>query len=393
MRSFHRILGHILSVEWWPQFGSCYGPGPTLSIKRAQATRFWPLAVPDNSVYHGESMADSYKKKVRQVRTAIWILLCTIAGSTVVFYVIGGGRRSVFDSLWMTMQILTTTGDTGFARTHAEQVWSIVLMLVGVVVVFYLGVTVVAFVLDGELRALLGRRHLESKIKKMKDHFIICGFGRMGRALAEALDKKGASFVVIDSRSEATAEAEQQGYLYLQGDAMSAEVLEAAQIATAQGLASCLPEDSDNVFVTLTARDLNHELRIVAKANFEQTQGKLQRAGANHVLSPSKLAADRALTKFMLPAVDELLEIVVQGPDLEVSKVSLGRLPRATNRALRDLSLPQHTGLMVVAVVHRDGRRSFNPSPDTVLQSDDDLIVIGPQGGVNRMVETFGETA
>lgn len=180
------------------------------------------------------------------------------------------------------------------------------------------------------------------------------------------------------------------GYLHLAGDAMSEDVLSAARIADAAGLASCLPEDSDNVFVALTARDLNPDLRIVAKANYDEAHTKLRRAGADEVLSPSKLAADRAMTKFMLPAVDELLEIVVHGSDLEVSKASLSRLPGAVGQRLRDLGLPNRTGLMVMAVVHEDGSRSFNPSPDTVLNTGDELIVIGPEGGVTKMVDQFG---
>jgi len=337
-------------------------------------------------------VAQTVEQRVRSIRIAIWTVAGLVVTSVVVFYVIGAGRRSWFDALWMTLQILTTTGDTGFARTHAEQVWSVALMAVGVLVVFYLGINVTAFILDGELRQVLGRRRLESRISKMQGHFIICGFGRMGRALAEALEAKGAKFVIIDRDEQTMLGAAERGYLHLRGDAMSDVDLEKAQIRNAAGLATCLPEDSDNVFVTLTARHLNKNMRIVAKANYDEAHDKLRRAGADEVLSPSKLAADRALTKFMLPAVDELLELVVHGAELEVSKVSLGRLPQAIGRPLRDLSLPQKTGLMVMAVVHPDGRRSFNPSPDTVLQSGDELIVIGPEGGVNKMVGHFGET-
>lgn len=335
-------------------------------------------------------MSATAEQKIRSIKLAVWILCGLVVTGTVVFYIIGRPRHSFFDAMWMTVQILTTVGDTGYERTRPEQVWSMVLMGVGVLAVFYLGVNVVAFVVDGELRQLLGRRQLESRIKKMRNHFIICGFGRMGRALAEALHKKGAAFVVIDVDEKAMFDAAELGYLHLHGDAMSDEILEAAQIREARGLASCLPEDSNNVFAALTARDLNRDIHIVAKANYEEAHAKLRRAGADHVLSPSKLAADRALTKFMLPAVDELMEIVVHGPDLEVSKVALDRLPGAADKPLHELALPKKTNLMVVAVVHEDGSRSFNPSPDTVLRGGDELIVIGPEGGVTKMVEHFG---
>lgn len=335
-------------------------------------------------------MADPTRQKIRSIYIALWVVVVLILISTLVFWVIGRPQRTLFDALWLTMQIITTTGDTGFARTHPEQVWSVTVMVFGVLTVFYLGMNVMAFIFDGELRRALGRRRLEAQIKKMRNHFIVCGFGRMGRALAEALQKKHAAFVVVDNSEQVAQEAAELGYLHLRGDAMSEEVLTAARIGDASGLASCLPEDSDNVFVALTARDLNPSLRIIAKANYEDAGAKLRRAGADEVLSPSKLAADRALTKFMLPAVDELLEIVVHGSDLEVSKVNLSRLPAAVGKALRELGLPHRTGLMVVAVVHETGSRSFNPSPDTVMQPGDELIVIGPEGGVNKLVDQFG---
>lgn len=332
---------------------------------------------------------DPLERKLRSIRLAVTILFSLFVVSTVVFWAIGG-EHSFFDAVWMTLQILTTVGDTGLQRNFLEKTWSVVLMVVGVMAVFYLGINVFEFILDGELRQLLGRRQLQSRLKKMKGHVIVCGFGRMGKALCGELHKKGQPFVAIDKSSDALNPAVQQGYMHIVGDAMSEEILEEAQIENARGLASCLPEDADNVFVTLTARDLAPDLPIVSKANFEPGAERIRRAGANHVLSPSGLAANRAMTKLMLPAVDELIEIVVHGPDLEISKVSLANLPGAVDRALRELELPTHTSLLVVAVVHENGTRSFNPKPDTRLAASDELIVIGPHGGVDKLMEQFG---
>lgn len=326
----------------------------------------------------------------RRIVVAVTVLASLAIVGTIGFVILGHGHRTVFDAFWMTIQILTTVGDTGMQRTHGDQVWSVGLMVVGVMAVFYLGISVVRFILDGELRELLGRRQLESKRKKLEKHFIVCGFGRMGRSLAEAIEKRGASLIVIDSNEKRIEEADNLGHLHIHGDAMLEDVLNEAQIDRAAGLAACLGDDADNVFVALTARDLNSDINIVAKANFEESQAKLRRAGANHVLSPNKLAADRAMTKFMLPGVDELIEFVVHGADLEVSKLSLDRFPDAVGKTLRDLELPSRTGLIVVAMVHNDGGRTFNPSPTSVLAHGDELIVIGTEGGVGKMVELFG---
>jgi voltage-gated potassium channel len=318
------------------------------------------------------------------------LLIGLFITSTLVFWAIGG-THTFFDAVWMTLQILTTVGDTGIQRTAPEKTWSVVLMVVGVVAVLYLGLNVFEFVLDGELRQLLGRRKLQSRIRKMKNHIIVCGFGRMGRSLCEALELKGQPFVAIDRDADALTVAAERGYMYLVGDSMSEETLREAQIDSARGLASCLPEDADNVFVTLTARDVAPDLPIVSKANYPSGADRIRRAGADHVLSPSGLAANRAMTKLMLPAVDELIEIVVHGPDLEISKVSLDRLPRAVDKPLRALEIPSRTSLLVVAVVHEDGSRSFNPTPDTRLAVRDELIVIGPHGGVDKLIAIFGE--
>jgi voltage-gated potassium channel len=225
----------------------------------------------------------------------------------------------------------------------------------------------------------------------MKGHIIVCGYGRMGRSLCEALEVKNQPFVAIDLNPDALSPAADRGYMHMVGDAMSEDLLREAQIDTARGLASCLSEDADNVFVTLTARDIAPNLPIVSKANYSSGAERIRRAGATHVLSPSGLAANRAMTKLMLPAVDELIEIVVHGPDLEISKVSIDRLPKASDKPLRELEIPSQTSLLVVAVVHQDGSRSFNPTPETRLKIHDEMIVIGPHGGVDKLIELFGE--
>jgi voltage-gated potassium channel len=333
---------------------------------------------------------DPLDRKIRRIRISLGILVALFATSTLVYWGLGG-RHTLFDAVWMTLQVLTTVGDTGFERNSAEKAWSMVLMAGGVVTVFYLGINVFEFVLDGDLRQLLGRLKMMSRIKKMKNHIVVCGFGRMGRALCEGLDEKGHPFVAIDVDSDTLSIAGERGYPHLVGDAMSDELLIEAQIESSRGVACCLPEDADNVFVTLTARELAPNIPIVAKANYPTSVERIRRAGATHVLNPSGLAAGRAMRKLMLPAVDELLEIVVHGPDLEVSKVSYSHLPGAADKPLRELQMPNRTGLLVVAVIHKDGSRSFNPVPDTRLTAGDELIVIGPHGGVDKLMELFGE--
>ena len=232
---------------------------------------------------------------------------------------------------------------------------------------------------------------MEGKIKLLRDHFIVCGFGRMGRALCEALSKRKIPFVVIDNNPERTTTAEEHGYLYILGDATQDQTLETAHILDSRGLATCLKSDADNVLVTLSARGLHDGIIITARAEMEETEHKLLRAGANRVLCTPVQGATRIMQMLLHPAVDELLDIVVSGEDLEISKVKASELPRALGHTLGDLKLPTRTGLTVVVVVREDGRRLFNPPPSFRIESGDELVVIGPPDGVNALLEELGE--
>lgn len=306
-----------------------------------------------------------------------------------------GNQRDLFESLYLTVVILTTVGmkEGGGRLSPTEQVWAVALMLVGISTVLYVGSVLVAFFIDGDLRRLLGSRQLQKKIGGLQNHIVVCGFGRMGRALCDALHSKQVPFVLIDVDSSRTAVADELGYLYIRGDAMSEEIMRAARVECAQGLASCLCSDADNVFVTLTARGVNEQLTIIARAEKADTEHKLRRAGANRVICPPVLGANRVTHMLLHPGIDELLELAVSGADLEVSKVSTDQLPAAIDRPLRELALPAETGLMIVAVIHADGTRKFNPQPDFTLHENDEIIVIGPIGGVEKMITMLGSTA
>ena len=283
----------------------------------------------------------------RQLKASLGFLATVLIAGTLGFYLLGDSR-GVLESVYLTVMIVTTVGlkDQYPHFNEAESAWALVIMLVGVATALYATGNLVAFLIGGELRTLLGRRQLESKIKLLRDHFIVCGFGRMGRALCDALSKRKTSFVVIDNNPERTAMAEERGYPYILGDATLEQTLETARILDARGLATCLKSDADNVLVTLSARGLHEGIVITARAEMEETERKLLRAS---------------------------------------------ELPRALGRTLDDLKLPTRTGLTVVVVVHGDGRRLFNPPPSFRIESDDELVVIGPPEGVSAMLEELGE--
>ncbi len=227
---------------------------------------------------------------------SIGILILIMVFGTMGFVILGQ-ERTIFDALTLTMVIITTVGMKlhDITLTRAEEVWVVVLMVAGISTALYAAGNLVAFIIDGELRSLLGRRQLQNRISRLKDHYIVCGFGRMGRALCETLAEKKVPFVLIDHNADRTAEADQLGYLYVYGNAMDEHRLQDARIETARGLTSCLRSDSDNVFVTLTARGLNENLTIIARAENDNAHQKLLRAGANRVICPPVIGATEPL--------------------------------------------------------------------------------------------------
>ncbi|HSR54558.1 MAG TPA: NAD-binding protein [Acidobacteriota bacterium] len=330
-------------------------------------------------------------ESLKKFKDSLMLVAVVLLAGTVGFWIVGEGR-SLFESFYLTVMIVTTVGlkEQYSEFNDAETTWSLLVMLVGIITALYATGNLVAFLIDGELKRVLGRRQLENKVAKLEDHFVVCGFGRMGRALCSALHEKGIPFVVIDFDPERTAMAEARHYLYLLGDATLEKTLEQARIETARGLASCLKGDPDNVLVTLSARGLKEDLLITARAEMEETGPKMFRAGANRVICPPVLGAKRILQMMLHPAVEELVDVAVSGAELEISKIAAGELPRAVDRTLAELQLPAKTGLMVIMVVHPDGKRKFNPSPQFTIKEGDDLIVVGPPSGLDILITEFG---
>jgi len=327
----------------------------------------------------------------RQIRNSLLLFIGVLCVGMLGFMVLGG--RGLFTAMYLTAVIITTVGmkEDNVDFSGLEEVWSLGLMLTGIFVALYAAGNVVAFIVEGEIGRMFGRRQLENRIKNLHDHFVVCGFGRMGRALCEALQAKGRAFVVIERDSALTAEADDLGYLYMLGDAMCEQTLRSARIDQASGVACCLSSDADNVFVTLTARGLNNDITIISRSENLESVAKLERAGADRVICTPVLGATRAMQMLTNPAIDDLMEIDVHGPDIEVSKLKVSQLPGLAGQPLMELSLPSRTGLMVVAIVKEDGQRQFNPPADYVPTGNDELLVIGPVGGIEKMLDLFGD--
>lgn len=296
----------------------------------------------------------------------------------VIGYVIIEGW-GVFDSLYMTIITITTVG---YHEVHdlsqPGRVFSMALMLSGVGTMFYMFGVGAKVVLEGELRDILGRKKLTKKIENLKNHYIICGFGRMGSIICNELSHNKAPFVVIEGDPEivATMDADM---LTLQGDATQDSVLKEAGIERAKGLISVLSSDANNLYVVLSARGLNQNLRIVARASEEGAEQKLKRAGADSVVSPYFIGGLRIAHTLIKPTVVDFIEFATRSRNLELQmeEVKVPGNSKIVHQSLDESGIGKNLGIIIVAIKRESGDMEFNPTSSSKIETGDTLVAMG----------------
>jgi voltage-gated potassium channel len=304
------------------------------------------------------------------------------------------GGWSWLDSIYMAVTTLSMVGyrdDVGGPMTWQLQVFTIVLILFGVSAALYVLGGLFQMMTEGEVNRALGLRRVTREIERLNGHVIVCGFGRTGEILAGELARENRPFVVIDNDPERITEAIALGYLALTDNATEEEALEHAGVARAQTLVITLPTDSENVFITLTARNLNPELQIVARAELPTTEKKLIQAGANRVVLPSAAAALRMSAMVTRPSTVELIELVAgRHVTVQVDDLTLPPESPLVGRTVRDSETRSRHGLLIVGVRHPGGELMFNPGADTVFQGGDTVIVMGQKADIERFRREHG---
>jgi len=292
------------------------------------------------------------------------------------------------DALYMTLITITTAGHREVHPLSATgKLWTMLVLLGGVLSGAVVLSMIVAMIVEGQVRRILGRRQLERKTSALSGHVIVCGYGRMGALVADELVAAKQQVVVVDSSAERTEAAERAGILYVLGDASDEATLRAVGISQANVLVAALTSDAENVFVILSARQMNPTLRIIGRAQDRSAQKKLLKAGATRVICPQIIGASRMADIVLRPAVVDFVEMAHRGVDLEMDQLELGPQCELVGRTLEELALPRRIGVHVVAVRRANGEAIYQPTPDLRLAVGDTVILIGQRGVASSVQE------
>lgn len=329
---------------------------------------------------------------LRRLQLTLLTLLIVVVTGTLGYVILEGWP--VLDALYMTIITLTTVG-FGEVRhlSEAGRVFTIFVILLGIGTVGYGVGNLAAFLIEGRLLLLFRERRMERDIQSLRDHIILCGYGRDGQHAANELRRSGILFVVIERDPEKTERLREEGMLVLHGDATEDETLQKAGIERAYGLITALPQDADNVYVVLTARGFNPNLTIVARASSESAERKLLRAGANRVISPDEIGGRRLASVLIRPEVVNFLDVMMHGDDLELrlEEVEVGEGSAIAGRSIRDCRIREQTGALVIAYRPKGKPLIVNPPAETILHPGDVLIVMGKEGQIEHLREIVEE--
>src|SRR5437763_11249311 len=324
-------------------------------------------------------------KALRNLRTIGLLLLIVVGVGTAGFHYIE--HWPWFDGLYMVVTTLTTIGyQEVHPLSHTGRIFNVFVILSGVSLLL-LGVGALSqALLEFELQSFFGRRRMERDIARLKDHFIICGMGRVGRSVARELARKPASFMIIENSENKRQKFASENWLVLAGDATQEPTLREAQIERAQGLIAATTTDATNLYIVLTARGLNPRLKIIARASEDAAEKHLLTAGADSVVSPYSFAGQRIAQSLLRPHVVSFLDTATThlGMDLEIGEIHITPASAFAGKTIESSRVRQEHGVIVLAIKRRDAMR-FNPAPDERIEVNDCLIAMGEPAQLRQL--------
>jgi voltage-gated potassium channel len=298
----------------------------------------------------------------------------------------------VLDALYMTVITITTVGFREvYDVSKSGRIFTIVIIFLGMGIMAYLVGMVAQAMVEFQVRSIIGRRKLGLKMRKLNNHYIICGFGRIGKIICRELKANKIPMVVIDNASDTRQILEEEQIPYINDDATVEDVLIEAGVERAKGLISVVASDADNLFITMTARGLNPKLFILARADEEHTEKKLIRAGANRVVMPYFIGGHKMAQTIIKPAVTDFLEFTIDNRDmdLEMGELVVSEKSSLNGVTLVDSKIRQEMDIIIVAVRKKDGEMRFNPSSQTRIESGDILISLGKSGDLKKLAKSL----
>lgn len=326
-----------------------------------------------------------------RIRRGLTFLTALLVVSVVSIRLVTG--KTWLESLYFFVITASTVGYTEQSTAPpAQQLLTIAIILISTLTVGYTIGLIVQAMVEGQMNRALGVRRMTREIEKLSGHTIICGFGRIGQALADDLRRHRVAFVVIDQAPDIIRDASDSGYLAVTGDATDEETLRQAGITRAKTLVVALHGDAENVFLTLTARNLAPELRIIARGELPTTEKKLKQAGADQVVLPPVIGARRMAALVTRPYATEMMEHFANHEriDATMEELTICDGSQLVGQSVRQVAARQRHNLLVIGIRQADGQMLFNPDPDHPFEPGDTMIVMGAQGDVQSFQQMHG---
>ncbi|QDU57910.1 potassium channel family protein [Aeoliella mucimassa] len=317
--------------------------------------------------------------------TALIRIRQAVLALAIVFVVAVVGHHWLTGKPWLESiyYFVITVSGVGYTEESGVepklQLFSIFVILIGMFVLGYTITLLLQVMIEGQINRMLGIRRMNQEIEKLKGHTIICGLGRMGQTLADEFDRRGVRYVVVEHDNDAAIAARAENMLVVTGDALDEETLMAAGIERAATFVASLHSDADNVFLTLTARNLNPELRIIARGELSTTEKKLRQAGANEVVLPALIGARRMAAMVTRPHTAELMDLMAgnKSMDADLEEVLITDESPILGQTIREIALRSTHQVLVIAIRRIDGEMLFAPDANTQFETGDTMIVMG----------------
>jgi voltage-gated potassium channel len=320
-----------------------------------------------------------------KLKISLSILLIVVVSGTIGFHLLE--KWSLIDSFYCTMTTLSTVGYGDYTpATNQGKLFAVLIIVFGAGTMLYSFGLISEIIIENRLRGILGRGRLKKMIDKMENHYIICGYGRIGRLIGRELREENVPFVVIDNNLEVIERVQDEGLTYCRGDATQDRILIEAGIKRAKGVVCALPTDAENLYVILTARELNKDIFILSRSEEEESEHRLLRAGADRVTSPYTMGGVRMAMAILRPAMLDFIELSTsrQSLELRMEEILIGKGCSFIGQSLEESEIRKRYGLIIIAVKKDSGKMIFNPLAHYIIAEADRLIAMGEDENVRQ---------